>query len=99
MATLTQSRDVTVSGGSPQRPASDSNLRWKWVAVLLPGAAIYFIRLGGLSDNQRHLLAIFLATIIGLVVRPVAMGLMAFVGLSSVAITRTIPANIVLSGF
>lgn len=98
MATVTQTQEVAAASGFPPR-ASDRKLQWKWMAVVLPGAAIYFAPAIGMAGNQRHLLAIFIATIIGLVARPVPMGLMAFLGLSTMAITRAIPANTILSGF
>ena len=67
--------------------------------MIVPGAAIYLIPISGMAVNQRHLLGIFVATIIGLVARPVAMGLMAFLGMSTMAITRAVPASNILSGF
>ena len=39
-------------------------------AVLLPGALLYFLPLPGFDAGQRHLVAIFLATIVALVARP-----------------------------
>ena len=98
MATLTQTREAIVPGTIPKKPTSGEQFL-KWAAVILPGVALYFIPASGMAANQRHLLAIFLATIIGLIVRPVAMGLVAFLGMSTVAITRAVPANAILSGF
>lgn len=98
MATLTQIKEPLATPSALDQ-ASARALLWKWIAVILPGAAIYFVPIGGMTANQRHLLGIFVATIIGLVVRPVAMGLMAFLGMSTMAITRAIPANNILSGF
>lgn len=99
MATLIQTHDAVAASTAPPPQESGRTLLWKWVAVLLPGAAIYFAPVMGMTANQRHLLAIFIATVIGLVARPVAMGLMAFLGMSTMAITRAIPASNILSGF
>jgi hypothetical protein len=46
----------------------------RWICVLAPGLLLYFVPLGELTPNQRHLLAIFAATILALVVRPAPMG-------------------------
>jgi len=99
MATVTQVREAMAGGGTPPAKTHSRNLLMKWLAVLAPGAFLYFVFLPGLTVNQRHLLAIFVATIIGLVTRPAAMGLVAFVGMSLVAVTRTLPASNILSGF
>ena len=45
----------------------------RWIAVLVPGAVLYLAPLPGLAVAQRHLLAVFLATILALVVRPAPM--------------------------
>jgi len=98
MATLIQTREAIVPGTAPKK-ATAREQWFKWAVVILPGTALYFTPVSGMAANQRHLLAIFLATIIGLIARPVAMGLVAFLGLSTVAITRAVPANTILSGF
>ena len=99
MATLIQVQDVVAAEKAPLNQQSNRALLGKWTAVILTGLCLYFGPISGMTVNQRHLLAIFVATIIGLVARPVAMGLMAFLGLSAMAITRTVPANTILSGF
>ncbi len=73
---------------------------WRWAAVLLPGAVLYFVPFLGLSPAQRHLLAIFIATIISLVAQPVPMGVSVVVAMTVLALTRTLePPKIILSGF
>ena len=47
---------------------------WRWGVVIVPGALVYFLPVPGLDPAQRHLLAIFAATIVSLVARPVPMG-------------------------
>jgi len=45
----------------------------RWAAVLLPGALLWLFPLPGFSAGQSHLLAIFVATIVALVARPMPM--------------------------
>jgi divalent anion:Na+ symporter, DASS family len=71
----------------------------RWAVVLIPGTALYFSPVPGLNPQQRHLLAVFLATIISLVAQPVAMGLSVLTGLVVLALTQTVPATKVLTGF
>ncbi|MDQ6830083.1 MAG: anion permease [Gemmatimonadota bacterium] len=72
----------------------------RWLAVLGPGLALWFIPVAALSAPQRHLLAIFVATIISLVAHPVPMGVSALVAMTLLAVTRTLtPPQRVLSGF
>jgi DASS family divalent anion:Na+ symporter len=59
--------------------------------VLVPGLLLYFLPLAALNPTQRHMLAIFAATIIALVVQPVPMGVSTMVAVSVLALTRTVP--------
>ena len=72
---------------------------WRWAAVLVPGALLYFVAVPALNAPQRHLLAIFAATIIALVARPLPMGASLLVAMTVLALTRTLPPGRVLSGF
>src|SRR5262249_31725115 len=76
-----------------------SNISWRWVAVLVPGALLYFLPVPGLDAGQRHLLAIFAATIISLVARPMPMGVSVILAMTLLVLTRTLPPAKVLSGF
>ena len=69
------------------------------MAVLLPGVALYFLPLAGMSGAQRHLLAIFVATIVALVAQPVPMGVSVLLAMTLLALTRTLAPARVLSGF
>ena len=71
----------------------------RWTAVLATGALLYFLPLPGLTAPQRQLLAIFIATILALVVRPAPMGVSVLIAMTLLALTGTIPANRVLLGF
>ena len=71
----------------------------RWLAVLIPGIAIWSLPLLGLAPGQRHVLAVFVATIIALVAHPVPMGVTAVTAMAFLAITRTLTPAKVLSGF
>lgn len=53
----------------------------------------------GVSDQAWQLLAIFVATIFGVVSSPLPMGAMALLGLSAVVLTNTLPFAVAFSGF
>ena len=78
-------------------PHSQSARRWAF--VLAPGLALYFAPVPGLDPQQRHLLALFAATIIALVVRPVPMGVSVIVTMTLLSLTGTLTPATVLSGF
>jgi divalent anion:Na+ symporter, DASS family len=71
----------------------------RWAVVLLPGLILYFLPLPGFTGPQRHLLAIFVATIVALVAQPVRMGVSVLVALTLLALTGTLSPAKVLSGF
>jgi DASS family divalent anion:Na+ symporter len=72
---------------------------WRWAAVLVPGLLLYLLPLPDLNTVQRHLLAIFAATIVALVAQPVPMGASVVVAMTLLALTGTLPPAKVLSGF
>jgi len=69
------------------------------MTVLVPGVLLYLLPLPQLNAAQRHLLAIFAATVISLVAQPVPMGVTAVVGLTVLALTRTLTPAQVFSGY
>jgi DASS family divalent anion:Na+ symporter len=69
------------------------------MAVLAPGLLLYFLPVPGLNPGQRHLLAIFAATIISLVAQPVPMGVSVVVAMTMLVLTNTLPGAKALSGF
>lgn len=71
----------------------------KWLIVLVPGLLMYVLPLPGLTSVQRHLLAIFTATVISLVAQPVAMGVTSVLALTVLALTKTLTPAQVFSGF
>lgn len=94
--------DLSILQGVPDNPPShDRQLTgwWRWAAVLAPGLLLYLLPLPGLNVVQRHLLAIFAATIVALVAQPLPMGASVVVSMTLLALTGTLPPAKVLSGF
>ena len=81
------------------RSASRSAGWWRWAAVLAPGLLLYLLPLPDLNTIQRHLLAIFVATIVALVAQPMPMGASVVVAMTLLALTRTLTPAKALSGF
>ncbi len=71
----------------------------RWAVVLVPGVLLYFCPVLGLNDDQRHLLAFFVATIISFVARPVPMGVSTLVTMTLIALTGTLPPSRIFAGF
>lgn len=90
---------VTKTQAIPSLMMTRQTTAWRWAAVLVPGALLYFLPLPRLDAAQRHLLAVFAATIISLVARPVPMGVSVVVAMTVLALTRTLTPAKVLSGF
>jgi DASS family divalent anion:Na+ symporter len=72
---------------------------WRWAAVLAPGLLLYLLPLPALNVVQRHLLAIFVATIVALVAQPLPMGASVVISMTLLALTGTLTPAKVLSGF
>lgn len=69
------------------------------VSVMI-GADLWFIRSpGGVSLQAWHLLAIFVATIIGFIIKPLPMGSVAILGIAVTTLTNTLNIKEALSGF
>src|SRR4051812_15626429 len=86
----------------PDTPGHNGGLvsvPWRWLVVLAPALLLYVLPLPGLTPPQRHLLAIFAATVIGLVAQPVSMGATAMIVLPLLAVTKTLSTAQVFSGF
>lgn len=74
-----------------------------WIATLITfgvGAIIWFIPApAGLDTQAWHVFAIFAATIVGLISKPLPMGAVAITGITMTVITGTLPLKDALSGF
>jgi DASS family divalent anion:Na+ symporter len=64
------------------------------------GVAIWFLPAPeGVTDQAWHLFAIFVATIVGIMLEPLPMGAVAVCGIAAVSLTGTLGLNEALSGF
>jgi DASS family divalent anion:Na+ symporter len=69
-------------------------------AVLLVGLAIWFAPSpAGVDPKAWHLLAIFVATVLGFIVQPMPMSAVAVLGITATVLTRTLTMGQALSGF
>ena len=75
--------------------------KWKsFLLVTIIGAIIWLIPVpAGLKPQAWHLLAIFVATIIGIILQPLPMGAMALIGITVCALTKTLTVPEALSAF
>ena len=73
--------------------------RPRWAAVLGAGLLLFLVPLPGFSPAQQHLLAIFAATIVALIARPVPMGVSVILATTVLLLTGTLPTEKVLAGF
>ncbi len=72
----------------------------RWLIPLLIGAIIWFIPPPeGVEQNAWQLFAIFVATIVGIIAKPLPMGAVAMIGIMMTAATNTLPIGPALSGF
>src|SRR2546428_5517467 len=72
----------------------------KWCALLLAGSAILMLPApSGITPESWRLLAIFVATIVGLILQPVPGGAMVLVGIRAIALTRTLSPAQALAGY
>jgi DASS family divalent anion:Na+ symporter len=72
----------------------------KWAIILIVGLAItLWPRPEGVTPQSWRLLAIFIATIIGSILRPLPFGAMVMIGIVALVATRATPINQALSGY
>lgn len=89
----------------PKNPQIKANLsaEVKLIPLLITaaiGAIIWFIHPPhGLSAQAWHLLAIFVATIVGLIIKPMPMGSVSILALMATVLTQTLTIEQSLSGF
>jgi divalent anion:Na+ symporter, DASS family len=91
-------------GAEPGKPAqSHSKIGIqlvRWAIVLLAGFLVLLIPTpDGITTNSWRLLAIFVATITGSIVRPVPGGAIVLLGVSAIALTGVLPVRDALSGY
>lgn len=66
----------------------------RWAITILSGVIIYLAPIPeGISQQSWRLLAIFAATIVGSIVRPVPGGAIVLIGIAALALTKAMPVN------
>lgn len=71
-----------------------------WLPVLAAGAAVWSLPApAGVEPRAWHLLAIFVATVVGLISRPLPLGAVAMLGIVVTVLTGTLTIGQALSGF
>jgi DASS family divalent anion:Na+ symporter len=91
-------------GSPPAHTANETltsrDLILRWGAVLATLAIVLAAPVpAGITPKSWHLLAIFLGTIVGSIVRPVPAGAMVFLGVAAVALTGTLTPAQALGGY
>ena len=72
----------------------------KWLLVVLLPAILFLVPVpAGLTPQAWWLLAIFVGTILGLMLQPLPLGAMALIGLAAAALTGALPAGQVFAGY
>jgi DASS family divalent anion:Na+ symporter len=72
----------------------------RWLAVLAAGLLVFLLpRPDGVSVEGWRLLAIFVATVVGLVAQPLPMGAMVVLAITVTAVTKTVTVQVALSAF
>ncbi|HUS13199.1 MAG TPA: DASS family sodium-coupled anion symporter [Pyrinomonadaceae bacterium] len=72
----------------------------RWAIVLLAGLAVLLVPVPtGITTQSWHLLAIFVATIVGLIITPLPGGAMVLLGIAALALTGTMPVEGALRGY
>ena len=77
-----------------------SNMYFKMLVTIIVGALIWFIPIPlGVKPSAWHMLAIFIATIVGCILKPLPIGGVAIIGLTVSTLLGTTDINTSLSGF
>src|ERR1700693_1068463 len=88
-----------VKSGSPS-PGEELKRYVVLLAVFLLGVVLWLIPPpSGVQPTAWHLLAIFVATIVGIITKPLPMGAIALFGIAATALTGTLTIDQALSGF
>src|SRR5262252_7859580 len=75
------------------------NLIIKWAITIFSGLAVYLAPVPeGITPQSWRLLAIFIATIIGSILRPAPGGAMVLLGIAAIALTKSMPLSEAMIG-
>jgi DASS family divalent anion:Na+ symporter len=95
-------RDQAAPIGAPDHlhAARESDRRWLLIPAALVGAAFWWLAAPtGVSQQGWHMLGIFLATLLAIILRPLPMGAVALLGLTAATVSQTVPLETALAGF
>jgi len=95
---LEQPAEIEPTPINPALSLSSRLIRWAIVAASGLGVLLTPIP-AGITPQSWHLLAIFTATIVGSIVRPVPGGAMVLLGVATLALTQTLPVAEALAGY
>lgn len=94
---------VPGGGGAGQASGPVRLVPARWLRLLVAvavGVSIWWVPApAGVKPAAMHLLAIFVATIVGIIVKPLPMGAVALIGIMATALTNTLTPEKALSGF
>jgi anion transporter len=77
-----------------------STLLYRWAVVLLVPAALMLIQVpAGVTPPGWRLFAIFVGTILGLILQPLPLGAMALIGVAAASMSGALPPGQALSGY
>ena len=84
----------------PKAPLATWSGVWRWAIVLAAGALVLLLpRPEAVDPRGWRLLAIFVATVVGLIAQPLPMGAIVILAITTAAVTRTVTAQVALSAF
>jgi DASS family divalent anion:Na+ symporter len=90
---------MNTEASPPSGESRDTNFL-RLLGVLAVGVVLWFVPPpAGLEPQAWHLLAIFVATVTGIIARPLPMGAIALMGLTVILLTGTLTTPQVLGGF
>lgn len=97
---LKRKESLSNFASSPNKPKLSEVKVIPLLITLAIGIAIWLIKPpAGLHPQAWHLFAIFVATIIGLIIKPLPMGSVSILALMATVLTQTLPMDQALSGF
>lgn len=97
---MDESTKQTVAPQEAESHHAVANKLLRWLIVLVVGIGVWLVPTpAGITPQSWRLLAIFLATITGSIVRPIPGGAIVLMGVSAVAITGALPIRDALGGY
>lgn len=97
---MTDSHNVSVAASDPDGAGARPHRLIKWAIVAACALSVAFAPVpAGITAQSWRLLAIFIATIIGSILRPIPGGAVVLLGITAVALSGALPVNEALRGY